>query len=131
MIIIIFVKEYYTIVRSKRRITIPLGFKEREPVKIRIERVVQTEEEWEILEARLSEVAAVKIDIPRVQFEDNGWSSVNLQFEDVNLEILVDKKHGILVHSKDVAKACNITSSGLRRQKIRYYVQNDNSGQKL
>ncbi|MFW9991394.1 MAG: hypothetical protein ACFFD4_04980 [Candidatus Odinarchaeota archaeon] len=73
----------------------------------------------------------MKIDIPRVQFEDNGWSSVNLQFEDVNLEILVDKKHGILVHSKDVAKACNITSSGLRRQKIRYYVQNDNSGQKL
>ncbi|MFW9991393.1 MAG: hypothetical protein ACFFD4_04975 [Candidatus Odinarchaeota archaeon] len=45
VIIIIFVKEYYTIVRSKRRITIPLGFKEREPVKIRIERVVQTEEE--------------------------------------------------------------------------------------
>jgi len=33
------VKEYYTIVRSGRRITVPSEFKEGEPVKIRIERV--------------------------------------------------------------------------------------------
>lgn len=33
------VKEYYAIVRTNRRITVPSEFKEGEPVKVRIERV--------------------------------------------------------------------------------------------
>ena len=35
------VKEYFTIVRTNRRITIPPEFKEGEPIKIRIERITE------------------------------------------------------------------------------------------
>jgi hypothetical protein len=35
------VKEYFTIVRRNRRITIPPDFKEGEPIKIRIERIFE------------------------------------------------------------------------------------------
>lgn len=38
-------KEYYTVVKSGRRITLPSEFKEGEPIKIRIERVVAIEGE--------------------------------------------------------------------------------------
>jgi hypothetical protein len=38
------VKEFFTIVRSNRRITIPPVFKEGEPIKIRIEGVVEEEQ---------------------------------------------------------------------------------------
>lgn len=37
-------KEYFTIVRSNRRITVPLDFKEGEPIKVKIERVSSEEE---------------------------------------------------------------------------------------
>lgn len=34
------VKEYYTIVRSNRRIYIPKDFKEGEPIRVRIEKII-------------------------------------------------------------------------------------------
>jgi hypothetical protein len=40
--------EYYTIVRSARRITLPPSFKIGDPVKIRIERIVDENKQKEI-----------------------------------------------------------------------------------
>jgi len=39
------IKEFFTVVRHGRRITLPSEFKEGEPVKIRIERIVAIEGE--------------------------------------------------------------------------------------
>ena len=44
MIQLSLIKEFFTIVRSNRRITVPPDFKEGEPIKIRIERLVKEDQ---------------------------------------------------------------------------------------
>ncbi|MFW9990873.1 MAG: Bro-N domain-containing protein [Candidatus Odinarchaeota archaeon] len=61
----------------------------------------------------------MNVDIPRIQFGENGWFLTVQEFEGVTLEIVVDEKLGILLHSREVARACRMTASGIRQQKIK------------